>query len=117
MRAGRLRGLPVQALPGGGRVFVAATPSTRLLGLALLGRIPADCALLIPGCRSVHTFGMRFGLDVLFLDAEGRVVRVAAHVRPRRVVRCAYARAVLETRAGEAGRFLAASLGDLAPRL
>ena len=47
---------------------VATTVSSRLLGLALLRREHAGAGLLIPRCRSVHTFGMRFPIDVLFLD-------------------------------------------------
>jgi uncharacterized membrane protein (UPF0127 family) len=66
--------------------------------------MPAGCALLIPGCDSVHTAWMRFAIDVVFLDADGRVLRVATGVTPWRVVRRAGADAVVETRAGEAGR-------------
>jgi uncharacterized membrane protein (UPF0127 family) len=46
---------------------------------------------------------MRFAIDVVFLDREGRVLRVATAVGPWRVVRRAGADAVVETRAGEAG--------------
>jgi hypothetical protein len=62
--------------------------------------VPAD-VLLIPRCRSVHTFGMRFSIDVAFLDADGRVLRVARDVPPRRVVSCRGAAGVLEAPAGE----------------
>lgn len=37
--------------------------------------------LLFP-CRAVHTFGMRFPLDVIFLDPEGRVLEVTANLSP-----------------------------------
>jgi uncharacterized protein len=70
--------------------------------------MPADEALRIPRCSSVHTFGMRFALDVIFLDADGRAIRVARDVPPWRLVSCRGADAVVETRAGEADRFLAA---------
>jgi uncharacterized membrane protein (UPF0127 family) len=73
----------------------------RLIGLTL--RRAADEPLLIPRCRSVHTAGMRFAIDVVFLDARGRVVRVAPAVRPWRLVSCRRAVAVVETAAGEAG--------------
>lgn len=68
--------------------------------------MPADEALRIPRCRSIHTFGMRFPLDVIFLDADGRAIRVDRDVPPWRVVSCRGADAVVETRAGEANRFL-----------
>ena len=45
-------------------VPVATTRLSRLLGLALLRRRRAGAGLLIPRCRSVHTFGMRFPLDL-----------------------------------------------------
>jgi uncharacterized membrane protein (UPF0127 family) len=66
----------------------------RLVGLAWR-RHPRH-ALLIPRCRSVHTFGMRFPLDLVWLDAAGRPVRVERAVQPRRVRRCREAAAVLE---------------------
>ena len=52
--------------------------------------------LLLPRCRSVHTFGMRYALDLHWLDARGEVVRVDRAVPPRRVRACLRARAVLE---------------------
>ena len=67
-----------------------------MLGLALLEREGAGAGLLIPGCRSVHTFGMRFDLDLLFLDGNGRVTELRRSVPPFRFVRCRAAAAVLE---------------------
>ena len=80
---------------------VATGFRARLLGLAFRAR--AAEPLLIPRCRSVHTFGMRFAIDVVFLDAGGRVLGVASNVPPCRVVSCRGAAAVVETAAGEAG--------------
>jgi len=80
----------------GAKVPVAATFPSRFLGLALLSRERAGPGLLIPRCRSVHTFGMRFALDVLFLDEAGRVLELRRAVSPNRVVRCPGAIAVLE---------------------
>jgi uncharacterized protein len=91
----RFRGLQrVEIL--GTEVPVATERVSRLLGLALLSRRRAGPGLLIPGCRSVHTFGMRFSLDLLFLDAQGRVVELRRAVPPGRVMRCGGAMAVLE---------------------
>ncbi len=67
----------------------------RLIGLAW-SRRPRALALLIPRCRSVHTFGMRFPLDLYWLDAGGQVVRVDRGVPPWRISRCGRARAVIE---------------------
>jgi uncharacterized membrane protein (UPF0127 family) len=51
---------------------------------------------LLPGTRSIHTFGMRFALDLVWLDGEGRVVRIDRDVRPWRVRGCRAARTVVE---------------------
>jgi uncharacterized membrane protein (UPF0127 family) len=91
----RFRGLGRREILGA-RVPIATTRPSRLLGLALLRRRRAGLGLLIPRCRSVHTFGMGFRLDVLFLDAEGRVIELRRAVPPGRFVRCAGAVAVLE---------------------
>ena len=86
----------------GRRVLVASTRRSRLLGLALLDRDAAGAGLLIPGCRSVHTFGMRFGLDLVFLDGAMGPVSVRRRVPPGRVALERGARAVLELPAGGA---------------
>jgi uncharacterized membrane protein (UPF0127 family) len=77
-------------------VVIAASPLARLLGLAGLRALAPRVALLLPRCRSVHTFGMRFALDLVWLDATGRVVRVDRGVPPRRVRRCRRATSVVE---------------------
>ena len=66
----------------------------RLIGL--IGRRRTGFALHIPRCRSVHTFGMRFALDLVWLDAGGEVVRIDLAVRPWRVRSCRAARSVVE---------------------
>ena len=67
----------------------------RLIGLAW-ARSPRAAALLIPRCRSVHTFGMRFPLDLYWLGPSGDVIRVDRGVRPWRIARCRQARSVVE---------------------
>lgn len=83
------------------RVPVARRPLARLLGLALLDRERAGAGLLIPRCDSVHTFGMRFALDLVFLDGDLRPLAAREGVPPRRLARLAGARAVLELPAEE----------------
>jgi uncharacterized protein len=80
----------------GREVPVAGTRRARLLGLAHLDRDQAGPGLLIPRCRSVHTFGMRFALDLFFLDERGAILAVHRGVPARRVVSCRSAEAVLE---------------------
>ena len=78
----------------------------RLVGLAGRRDLPAGVALHLRRCRSVHTFGMRFALDLVWLDRAGAVVRVDRAVPPYRVRTCRAARSVLETCAGGADGFL-----------
>jgi uncharacterized membrane protein (UPF0127 family) len=77
---------------------------TRLLGMAGLRAVPAGTGLLFPRTRSVHTFGMRFALDLVWLDGAGHVVRVDRAVPARRLAACAGACAVIELPAGGADR-------------
>ena len=101
----RLQRLPSFAITGDSVIHEANTVASRLLGLALLRQMPSGHALLIPDCRSVHTFGMRFRIDVAFLDAAGHAIRIERAVRPRRVLVCRAAFAVLEAPAGEIDRY------------
>lgn len=95
----RLAELPTVEVAGR-RVPVAATRRARLLGLARLDRDCAGPGLLIPGCRSVHTFGMRFALDLVFLDGAMATVSVRRRVPPRRLALERRAHSVLELPAG-----------------
>ena len=73
----------------------ARTRRERLVGLAFR-REPAPHALLLERCRSVHTFGMRYQLDLHWLDRSGREIRVDRAVRPGRIRSCRRAFAVVE---------------------
>jgi uncharacterized membrane protein (UPF0127 family) len=84
----------------GRRLPVAGGRVARALGLALLDRDSAGAGLLIPRCRSVHTFGMRFPLDLVFLDRAGRPIEVRRRVPPCRLAACRPAASVVEIPAG-----------------
>jgi uncharacterized protein len=93
--AARFRGLRRELFLGA-LVPVADRPIARLLGLAQLDLERAGAGLLLERCSAVHTFGMRFELDLVFLDAGGEVLRIERAVRPRRFLRERGAAAVLE---------------------
>jgi uncharacterized membrane protein (UPF0127 family) len=78
--------------PDGARLSLALADgfAARLVGLAGMPRLRPGWGLLIPNCRSVHTLGMRFPLDVAFVAWSGRqrlrLVEVVAGVPPARLV-------------------------------
>src|SRR3712207_5087252 len=99
--------LPSRELPGGLHVATADSLRPRLLGLAWHDPIPEDWAVEFPRCKSIHTFWMRFRLDLVWLDAGGRVVRIDSEVPKRRTRACRAAASVVETRSGHGVRFAA----------
>jgi hypothetical protein len=104
----RFAGLPHRELRDGLVVIEAQTHRSRRRGLARLDELPEAYSLHIPQTPSVHTFGMRFGLDLIWLRQDGTVARIDRDVPPRRLRLCAGARSVIETVAGRADAFIAA---------
>lgn len=67
------------------RAWRADTFLTRLVGLLSRSSLGLGEGLLIQPCSSVHTAFMRFTIDVLYVDKEGRVVKTAPNMRPFRI--------------------------------
>lgn len=86
------------------RARVATSFASRFRGLMGTARLPRGSGLLFPGSRSVHTHFMRFPIDVVFLDAERRIVSVRTALRPWRFAAAKGADSVLELAAGECAR-------------
>lgn len=86
------------------RVRCADTWLRRALGLLATARLADDAGLLIVPCHSIHTFGMRYAIDAVFLDAAANVLAVRPQLPPWRLAACWRARAVLELPAGAAAR-------------
>jgi uncharacterized membrane protein (UPF0127 family) len=91
----RMSSTPLQVVAGN-EVPVAVGFRARLFGLALLDLEAAGPGLLIPRCASVHTFGMRFALDIYFLGSGDEILGVRRAVPPRRFVAHRGAASVLE---------------------
>ncbi len=106
----RFTGLPVTE-HGELLVIEARTHRSRRRGLSRLAALPPEQALHIPQTPSVHTFGMRFALDLIWLDGAGKLVRVDRDVAPRRMRFCRSGRSVIECNGGCADAFLAAGVG------
>ncbi len=86
------------------RCVVAERMLPRMRGLLGRRELPAGEGLLLRPAPSVHTWFMRFPIDVVFLDRELRVMSVRSDVRPWRMASQRRARAVLELATGEAER-------------
>jgi len=86
----------------GDRVLASAERANRRAARArgLLGRDGIEGALVLTPCRSVHTLGMKFAIDVAYLDAEGVVIKVA-HMRRNRIGWPVWkAKSIVEAQAG-----------------
>ena len=86
----------------GDRVLASAERANRRRARArgLLGRDGIGGALVLTPCRSVHTLGMRFAIDVAYLDEQGVVIKIA-HMRRHRIGLPVWkARSVVEAEAG-----------------
>ena len=88
--------LPAEAFPAK-RLLLATNLSSRMAGL-LFSPETDDVMVLMP-CHDIHTFGMRYAIDVAFVDRAGVVRKVVRDVLPNKRIRDAGAAAVLERRA------------------
>ena len=86
------------------RCTIADRALARLRGLLGRRALPPGEGLLLRPSPSVHTWFMRFPIDVVFLDRDLRVLDARAAVRPWRMAGHRGARAVLELAAGESSR-------------
>ena len=93
-------------------MFEANRWAERRDGLSDLDDLPETWGLHLRPCRAVHMQGMRFALDLVWLDRHGRVARVTEGLRPGRFAACRRARSVVEVRAGCGARFAAALGGE-----
>lgn len=86
------------------RVSVADTIWSRFWGLMGRRDLPAGEGLLIKPCYSVHTMFMRFPIDVIFLDSDDRVLKIAPTMKAFRASVGRGSRSVLELSAGVAAQ-------------
>jgi uncharacterized protein len=81
----------------GARVRLADTPRTRRIGLLKHDRLQSGEGLWIFPTQAIHTFGMQFPIDVVFLDSSLTVRRIYRALPPRRLTRFVWrAQSVLE---------------------
>jgi uncharacterized membrane protein (UPF0127 family) len=79
---------------------VADSSRKRRVGLLKHANLPAGQGLWIAPCEGIHTFGMKFPIDVIFLDSRKRVLKTRSDMGPRRIALCLMGHSVLELPAG-----------------
>ena len=94
------------------RVEPAFDSRTRRTGLLGRDSLPHDTVLAIAPSNAIHTFGMRFPIDVLFVARDGTVVKRTLALGPRRLSAALRGFAVLEFGAGHPG-VAATQVGDI----
>ena len=83
------------------RVWRAVTTAERMRGLLGRPKLALGEGLLIDACNMVHTVGMTYDLDLVFLDANGVICKMVHDVRPMRFRAAFSAKVTLELPAGE----------------
>jgi uncharacterized membrane protein (UPF0127 family) len=81
-------------------VEIADTRAARRKGLLGRNSLDLSAALVLSPCFAIHTVGMRFPIDALFINRDGVVVRVARDLGPWAIVVSWRANAVIELAAG-----------------
>ncbi len=88
----------------GDKVLVANTSQTRRTGLLKHESLPEGEGLWIAPCEGVHTWGMKFSIDVLFLSKARKVLKIREDMGKRRIALCLWAHSTLELPAGTVAR-------------
>lgn len=76
----------------------------RLFGLHARPRLSAQQGLWLNPCRAVHTFGLAYEIDVVFLDASLQALKVESNLQPGRIAFCLRASSVVELPGGYCAR-------------
>jgi uncharacterized membrane protein (UPF0127 family) len=93
------------------KVWLAEKVLERMQGLLFRKPLKSDEAVLIRPCSSIHTIGMSYPLDIVFIDTQGIVLKAIENLRPMRMAFAMNAYATIEFYTGEIER-LAIKSGD-----
>ncbi len=85
---------------------------SRLKGLLGTVGLPDGDALLLRPCNNIHMFGMKYAIDVAFVDDQGKVLKTVAELAPGRFAGCPDAHSVVEMPSGTLYK-TATGIGDL----
>ncbi len=81
-------------------MLIADSFKKRLIGLLGYREMPDDMAMILCGCHSIHTVGMKFPIDAVFLDQSGVVLSTFENMKPLKYASNAKAVHTLEISAG-----------------
>ncbi len=84
------------------KTTVANTSESRRRGLLKHSSLPKGEGLWIAPCEAVHTFWMKFAIDILYLNKKKKVLKICRNLVPWRMSACLLAYSVLELPAGMA---------------
>lgn len=85
-------------------LLTAFDSASRRTGLLKHDRLPEGSALIIAPSNAIHTFFMRFDIDVAFVAKDGRVLKVCHAIRPWRMAAALRGFAVVELPSGVLAR-------------
>ena len=98
------------------RLLTAFDSASRRTGLLKHTSLPEGTAMIIAPCSSIHTFFMKFPIDVVFVAKDGRVLKVRRSMSPWRISASLGAFAVVEMSAAQpAGNFSEGSVLSVRP--
>jgi uncharacterized membrane protein (UPF0127 family) len=93
-------------------VEIADTSETRRRGLLGRDGLAPSAAIIIVPSQAVHTFFMRFAIDVVFVDRSGRVLKIVEQLKPWRMAASMRAYAVVELAGGSVSGSQSVAVGD-----
>ena len=93
-------------------IWKADTFWRRLKGLLGTRLLPIGYGIIIKPCSSIHTFGMNYPIDVLFVDGNHCIVKIVENMMPGKMSMASSSQYVVELPAGTARR-TTCSIGDI----
>jgi uncharacterized membrane protein (UPF0127 family) len=85
-------------------IFSTENVFERTAGLLKFPPLNLNQGLLINKCNSIHTFGMKYSLDIVYLSRHLKVIKIVENIKPTRMSLCFGAKHTLEMLTGEVNR-------------
>lgn len=85
-------------------VTIARSFFSRLIGLLSKNSLNSSEGMMFYRAPSIHTYGMKFPIDILFLDTTGKIIRIFHQVNPNRIIPYVRSWVTLELQAGQCAK-------------